>query len=99
MYCAIFQVVTAKRACLTPKKVENLVVIKENLSKLEDFKSNTSYKIDVSKVTSKENPFNKMKLVECDILGDVVSADVTDEFVVNSDSEVDESDVDDIEID
>ena len=76
-----------------------MVVIKENLSKLEDFKSKTSYKIDVSKVTSKENPFNKMKLVECDLLGDVVSADVTDEFVVYSDSEVDESDVDDIEID
>ena len=39
-------IVTVKRTRMRPKKVEQLIVIKENKSKVEDFKRRTTYEID-----------------------------------------------------
>ena len=48
--------VTAKRSRIAPKKVENLVVIKENKDKVEDFEKNGGYKLE--KITG--NPFKEI---------------------------------------
>ena len=46
--------VTALRGNLAPKKVEELIVIKENMVKIREFKENTSYKLP----RVEEDPFS-----------------------------------------
>ena len=65
---------------------------------MEDFKSKTSYKYEVSQLKEKDNPFNRLKLFEMDFIGEVEPRDLSDEFGYESDGDSDESDFEDIEI-
>ena len=51
-------IVTAKRNRLAPKNVENLIKIKENMSKVEDFLKNGGYEV----TKSGKNPFNNIEM-------------------------------------
>jgi hypothetical protein len=50
--------VTAKRNRIAPKNVENLIKIKENMSKVEDFLKNGGYEV----TKSGTNPFNNIEM-------------------------------------
>ena len=51
-------IVTSKRNRLAPRKVENLVVIKENKAQIEEFKKRGNYKLEGAQGT----PFRKISV-------------------------------------
>ena len=77
-------IVTAKRNRLAPKNVENLIKIKETMSKVEDFLKNGGY--EVKKTWT--NPFNNIEMVETlrdpvdDDVGDICMDDIEEENVI-----------------
>ena len=83
---------TAKRNRLAPKKVENLIVIKENMEKVDDFVNNGGY--DIKKTEKNE--------IETIVVEETI-ADETEETQGNFELEeeevfyVDSSDTDDSE--
>ena len=55
----------AKRNCLSPKNVERLIVIKENMAIVDNFIKNGGYTF--KKYTDESNSFKKVELEERDI--------------------------------
>lgn len=80
-------IVTFKRTRLNPKKVEELIIIKENEVNVEHFKDNTDYEI---KVTGN----NSFKDINLDIYvtdqSDVGDKEESDEY----DTDIDENEID-----
>ena len=77
------QVVTAKRVRLNPKKVEQLVVLKENRSKVELFKESTNYSL--------EDSTNVFASIETDIIDQETDigddGDLSEAFGIDDDEE------------
>ena len=77
-------IVTAKRNRLAPKNVENLIKIKENMSKVEDFLKNGGYQV----TKSGTNPFNNIEMEgtprdpEEDNVGEICINDMEEEDVI-----------------
>ena len=77
-------IVTAKRNRLAPKNVENLIKIKENMSKVEDFLKNGGYQV----TKSGTNPFNNIEMEgtprdpEEDNVGEICINDMEEEDII-----------------
>ena len=79
-------IVTAKRNRLAPKNVENLIKIKENMSKVEDFLKNGGYKV----TKSDTNPFKNIEMEESprpqnseeEDVGEICLNDIEEEDVI-----------------
>ena len=85
-------IVTAKRNRLSPKNVESLIVIKENMAMVEDFMKNGGYKIKVFETET--NPFADI-IVEETERGDV---DDNERGVVDFDEEEEVIYLDDVDV-
>ena len=94
-------IVTAKRNRLSPKNVESLIVIKENMALIDNFDKNSGYKI--KKFNEESNPFKKVEMEEVQVQtdteddGSLDMEDMDDEdilyldFIDDSDDDEDES--------
>ena len=98
--------VTAKRNKIAPKKVEELILIKENKSKIEDFKTRSSYKLKrvetdpFARISVDETLQNMVSREEADLdiffgLGTEDAVDDKVLFFINDDDDDDEYDLDD----
>ena len=67
-------IVTSKRNKLAPKKVENLVIIKENKAQIEKFKKRGSYKLEDSRI----QPFGNISVDQ--VLADLHIEEAEDMF-------------------
>ena len=66
--------VTAKRSSLGAKKVEDLIVIKENKSQINDFKAKSSYKL-------RKVPHDSFENISVDVrLANLVNEDEIDDY-------------------
>ena len=92
-------IVTAKRNRLAPKKVENLIVIKENMEKVDDFMTKGEY--NIKKTDSKA--FDNIEVEQIDRVEDDIFYlggdydDLEDEEIFFIDDSDDESEDDDEE--
>ena len=79
-------VVTAKRGRLSPSKVEDLILLKQNLSRVREFLDNTDYNIE----TGGHNAFKNIVVhiaegeapVEDEVDDDIYDLDDIDEIVM-----------------
>ena len=73
--------VTKKRSRLAPKKVEELIVIKENKSLIETFKSKGTYELK----STNSNPFNEITVDE--VLKNMLEEEELDDLEDDSDDD------------
>jgi hypothetical protein len=99
--------VTSKRNKIAPKKVEDLILIKENKSKIEEFKARGTYKLK----RVEHNAFESISVDEVianlfeedeealDILDGINEVEEEVVFFINDDSDLDDSNDEDDEED
>ena len=78
-------IVTAKRNRLAPRKVENLIVIKENMEKIDDFIKNGAYEINK---LNKESAFKKITVEEITVAEDLNMSDMFMDLDSEDDEEI-----------
>ena len=93
-------IVTAKRNRLSPKNVENLIVIKENMAMVDEFLKNSGYtikKFDNEKTLSDVIVIEEVPRWESDQDGDDGIIDIDEEELIHLDDYISDEDSDDIE--
>ena len=92
-------IVTAKCNRLAPKKVESLIMIKDNMTNVEEFVKSGGYEIK----QFDRNPFDEVELVKTPRLSDTDTDfeidEIEEEEIIFLDDDVDDSDGDDSEDD
>ena len=97
-------IATAKRNRLAPKKVENLILIKENDSKIKDFIEGGEYEIKPSDIN---NAFKKVEeevstvepVDDDDMFRDNITDLEEEEVVYMNDTDIDSDEEDDFDVD
>ena len=76
--CGSADFVTKKRTRLSPTKVEELIIIKENKSQIEMFKDKSGYELN----RNEQNPFNVKSVTE--VIANIVEEEELD-FILGDD--------------
>ena len=91
-------IVTAKRNRLSPKNVENLIVIKENMAMVDEFLKNSGYTIktfDNDKTLSDVIVVEEVQSFKSDLDGDDGVVDIDEEEIIHLDDFISDEDSDD----